>query len=364
MAGQIISRGPDKWMVRIFLGRNADGKRLYQNHMVNGKKKDAQKWLNDALTKKDLGIPTFKTKLFVGEYLNTWLETVAKPRVSERTFDNYAWLLDKAIAKLGKMPLSLLRGEEIQKYYGSLTPSIARHIHAPLRSALSQAVKWNLIHSNPCDTVELPNHRAREMQVLTAEEAARLLKVECKYSCLFAFLLTTGARPSEVLGLKWPDLDFERATATIQRTLQWHADGGFYFAETKTKGSRRTVPFPVSLVEQLKQHRANQAQALLKLGLKTDLVFANSEGMPLMRKNLVRRHFKPALKAATLPTDLTLYCLRHTCASLLLKAGIHPKVVAERLGHSSTKLTLDVYSHVAPGMQAEATACIEKALYG
>jgi len=83
-----------------------------------------------------------------------------------------------------------------------------------------------------------------------------------------------------------------------------------------------------------------------------------------MRKNLVRRHFKAALKAAKLPSDLSLYCLRHTCASLLLQAGTHPKVVAERLAHSSTMLTLDVYSHVAPGMQSEATACIERMLYG
>lgn len=202
------------------------------------------------------------------------------------------------------------------------------------------------------------------MQALTTEEATCLLKAESKHSCLFAFLVTTGARPSEALGLKWSDLDLERATVAIQRTLQWHADGGFYFAETKTKKSRRTVPFPGTLADQLKQHRASQAQALLKLGLKTDLVFANSEGMPLMRKNLVRRHFKPALKAAQLPLELTLYCLRHTCASLLLQAGVHPKVVAERLGHSSTKLTLDVYSHVAPGMQEDATARIAKAIYG
>lgn len=351
-------------MVRIFLGRTAEGKRQYQNHTIRGTKADAQKWLNDALTKKDLGIPTFQTKVSLSEYLAMWLNTVAKPRVSEQTFDSYEWLLDRVIAQFGKTRLSQLRAEDIQKYYGSQPTSTARHIHAPLRSALSQAVKWHLIHSNPCDSVDLPRHKVREMQSLTKEEATRLLAVPSKHASLFAFLLTTGARPSEALGLKWTDIDLDKATATIQRTLQWHTKGGFYFAETKTKGSRRTVPLPASLVEQLKAHRATQAEALLRIGVRTDLVFANSEGAPIMRKNLVRRHFKPALEKAKLPVHLSLYCLRHTCASLLLQAGTHPKVVAERLGHSSTMLTLDVYSHVAPGMQSEATACIERMLYG
>lgn len=364
MAGQIIKRGDRVWVVRIFLGRTSEGKRQYQNQTIRGTKSDAQKWLNDALTKKDLGIPTFQTKLSLGEYLGTWLNTVAKPRVSEQTFANYEWLLDRVITKLGKTRLSQLRAEDIQKYYGSQPTSTARHIHAPLRSALSQAVKWHLIQSNPCDSVELPRHKAREMQSLTKEEATRLLAVPSKHACLFAFLLTTGARPSEALALKWTDIDLDKASATIQRTLQWHTTGGFYFAETKTKGSRLTVPLPTTLVEQLKAHRANQAEALLGLGIRTELVFANSEGAPIMRKNLVRRHFKPALETAKLPSNLSLYCLRHTCASLLLQGGTHPKVVAERLGHSSTMLTLDVYSHIAPGMQSEATACIERILYG
>lgn len=118
------------------------------------------------------------------------------------------------------------------------------------------------------------------------------------------------------------------------------------------------------LVQQLKEHKAAQNERLLKLGIRTDLVFATSDGTPLMRRNLVKRHFKPALLAAKLPADFSLYGLRHTCATLLLQAGIHPKIVAERLGHSSTTLTMDVYSHVAPGMQSEATAKLERMLYG
>lgn len=126
---------------------------------------------------------------------------------------------------------------------------------------------------------------------------------------------------------------------------------------------RRSVPVPPSLIKQLREHRASQGEALLKLGVRTDLVFATTEGTPILRRNLVRRHFKPALIAAGLPADFSLYGLRHTCASLLLQAGVHPKVVSERLGHSSTTLTMDVYSHVAPGMQEAATAQLETMLY-
>lgn len=237
----------------------------------------------------------------------TWLKTVAKPRVSEQTFNSYEWLLGRITPKLGKVRLSQLRAEDIQKAYGSLPSSTARHVHAPLRSALRQAVKWHLIYANPCDSVELPRQQASETEWLTKEEAGRFLAVDGKYACLFAFLLDTGSRPSEALGLKWTDVDLEKGNLTIQRTLQWHATGGFYFGETKTKGSRRTIPLSASMARRIKEHRRTQAEKLLKIGVRSDLVFSNTEGAPLLRRNLARRHFKPALEKAKLSTALSLY---------------------------------------------------------
>lgn len=114
------------------------------------------------------------------------------------------------------------------------------------------------------------------------------------------------------------------------------------------------------MVQELKEHRATQAESLLQLGIRSDIVFATSEGGPIYRRNLLKRHFKPLLKAAKLPDDLTLYCLRHSCATLLLQAGVHPKIVSERLGHASIVLTLDTYSHVLPTMQDEATTQISE----
>jgi integrase len=382
-SGQIIPRGDNRWLVRIFLGRDENGKRRYTNKTIHGTKKDAQKWLTKAQRDRDLGIFVEPSTETVSQYISKWLETVAKPRVSEKTFEGYEWMLKHVKNQLGDIRLSELSTGDIQTFYASLSPSTARHAHAPLRSAMTAAVRARLIHINPCEAAQLPRHQAREMCALDRDEAARFLAVEGKFRALFAFAVTTGARPSEILGLKWADIDLDRATATIQRTLQWrqgpgkkaaaNADEakeknkethtGWYFTEPKTRRSRRSVPLPPGLVRQLRDHRLRQAEVLLSLGIRTDLVFTTDEGGPLLLRNLVNRHFKPALVVAKLPATLRLYDLRHTCASLLLQAGVHPKVVSERLGHASVTLTLDVYSHVVPGMQEQATAQLERMLF-
>ena len=153
----------------------------------------------------------------------------------------------------------------------------------------------------------------------------------------------------------------------MRRTLVWRKGGGWYFGEPKTSRSRRTIPIPRSLVNELADHRRKQVESRLRKGAdyqNNDLVFASGEGTPILLRNLVRRHFQPVLTHARLSPTLRLYDLRHSCATLLLSAGENPKVVSERLGHASIVLTLDTYSHVLPSMQQAATEKLERILYG
>lgn len=173
----------------------------------------------------------------------------------------------------------------------------------------------------------------------------------------------TGPRPAELFALKWSDIDFERATATIQRTLQWNQKGGgWYFDKAKTKRSRRTVPLPIGLVQELREHRASQAEALFKIGIRTELVFASVEGTPLHWQNVTKRHFKPVLQKAGLPRASASMTFA-TVARRLLQDDLNPKIVSERLGHASIVLTLDTYSHALPDMQSEAAESLQRRFY-
>jgi integrase len=249
-----------------------------------------------------------------------------------------------------------------------LSARTVRYAHTVLSSALKQAVKWRMINQNPCDLCELPRKEKKEMKHLSADETTKFLQAakDDKFFALFLLIIETGMRPSEYFGLQWKDIDFDGQVLSVRRAVHQQSGGGYGFAETKTKRSRRSIPFSKSLLSTLKKHRNRQLQERLKLGgsyQNLDLVFATEIGTPLNRKNFTERHFKPILKKAELP-DIRLYDLRHTTASLLLSAGENPKVVSERLGHASIVITLDTYSHVLPTMQKEATEKLERMLYG
>jgi len=170
-------------------------------------------------------------------------------------------------------------------------------------------------------------------------------------------------RQGELLGLGWEDVDLEAGVVQVRRTLTL-AKGGPRITEPKTPKSRRSVRLTASAVEALERHRERQHSGGAAAGEKWnawDLVFCTRRGTPIRRDNLHVRHWKPLLRRAWLP-DIRFHELRHTCATLLLTKGVHPKIVSEMLGHSSVSITLDTYSHVIPGLGDAAVRAMEDVL--
>ena len=373
MAGQIIKRG-ESWQVRIFLGRDANGKRKYFNKTIHGSKKDANKFLTAKLREKDLGIFIEPASMPLNEYLEKWLNEIAKQRVRESTFNQYALFVKAYIGKyLGLIRLSDIQAFQVQKFYSELlskglSARTVRYAHNILSSALKQAVKWKMINQNPCELCELPRMVKTEMMYFTPEETAKFLETakDNKWFALFLLAIETGTRPEEYLALQWKDVDFDNKTLAVRRAVNLQKGGGFIFVEPKTSRSRRSIPISNTCILALKDHRRKQLEERMKLGKdyqNLDLVFASEIGSVYDIKNLRNRHFKPIRDKANLP-KIRLYDLRHTTATLLLSAGENPKVVSERLGHASIVLTLDTYSHVLPTMQKEATNKMEKLMFG
>ncbi len=373
MAGQIFKRG-NAWQLKVFIGRDSQGKRKYDTKTIHGTKKEAQKVLNDMLRDADLGLLGNAQKQTLNEYLDFWLETIAKPRLQYRTLRDYYDMMRLYIREpLGNIKLADLKAAHIQKVYGEMqnkgySPRRIRYAHSVLSSALKKTVELDILPRNVAKFVQLPKQVRKEMDVLSKDESIRFLTVlqDEKHGVLLSFALATGMRVQEYLGLQWKDIDFEKGTATVQRAIVWHrSGGGWHFSTPKTAKSRRTVPLPTTTLKDLRKHKVKQNEQRLRLGTEwqnNNLVFASEIGTPLNPPNLTR-HFKRILKKTNLRTSIRLYDLRHTTATLLLQVGINPKVVSERLGHSSIVLTLDVYSHVLPTMQKEATEQLEAMIF-
>ncbi len=313
----------------------------------------------------------------IAEFLREWLNLDPKHRTTPKTFERYQEIVEKyLIPALGQIKLAEIKPAQIQKAYsvwldhgrlrgqGGLSPTTVRQHHRVLSRAFKQAVRWGVLSRNPADAVDPPPPVRREIQVLTHNQLADLLEAAQKTDLYLPVLIaaTTGLRLGEVFGLWWKDLDLENGALTVNQTLQ-ETKAGISFKPPKTPQSRRTVALPAITVDALKQHWKGQCEAWLVLGSGKDmneLVNADSDGAPISPKHF-NDYFNRIVKAAGVPR-ITFHGLRHTHLTHLLQAGVHPKVASERAGHTNIGITLDLYSHVMPGMQEDAAAKIDTAL--
>jgi integrase len=273
---------------------------------------------------------------------------------------------------LGRIKLKALtpahvRGLYREKLDDGLAPRTVQYIHVTLHKALKDAVMDGLIPRNVTDAVRAPRGKGKEINALSPDQARAFLEaaneVGDRFEALYVLATTAGLREGEMLGLKWEDLDFDAGTLSVRRTLSEARCGRFFEAPKNGKG--RSIQLTRQAVEALRSHRKRQNEERLRLGgLWEDrsLVFPAQVGTPMNAKNLTVRSFKPLLERAGLPHSVRIHDLRHTCATLLLGRGVHPKIVQELLGHATIAITLDTYSHVLPNMQGEAVSAMEGVL--
>lgn len=368
--GQIIARGERRWLVRVYLGRDRETrKRTYHNRTVNGSLRHAHAYLTKRLHERDLSRGVEGLQVTVDEFLDHWLKTAVKPKVRAKTYSDYTNMLSRYIRPaIGLRMLASLSPLEIQAAYQAmidrkLSARTIRYVHSVLRAAIRQAIRWQLLLADSTQGVQLPGQQCREMSVLTTEQARTFLKAASRspQACIFAVALTTGMRPSEYLALCWRDIDWDRGTVSVVRSIHRH-DGRWTFTDTKRARSRRIVKLQTWVLDLLRQLRAGAHSPAASDSAFADLIFTTARGEPINEEYLVKKHFKPLLRESGLP-NIRLYDLRHTSATLALTVGVAPKVVSEQLGHASAAFTLDTYSHVLPHMQDEAAAKMEAALF-
>ena len=364
MSGHITKRGKSSWAVVIDLGRDpVTGARKQLWRSVKGTKRDAEALLVQFLHQRENGIDAPPGRLTVAEYLQRWLSVYAQPNTAPKTFRRYEQIVRvHLLPVIGGTPLTKLRPLQIQGVYTQVlekgvSARTALHCHRVLREALQHALKWQLIPRNPADSVQPPRPQRYEIAAMGPDEVKRLLAAadETRYGDLIHLAALSGLRQGELMGLRWQDVDLEAGILHIRQTCQWLPRQGFIFRQPKTYRSARPVALSPASAQRLRQHRLRQLEERLAAGPAYQdggLVFANALGAPLHPTNLRRTWLRIADRAG-LPR-LRFHDLRHAHASLLLQQGVHPKIVSERLGHSTVGITLDTYSHVLPGLQAQA----------
>jgi integrase len=306
------------------------------------------------------------------EYLREWIEAI-KPTVRPTTWASYKGNVEQhLIPAIGSIPLQQLGAPRLNVFYakllengrkdgrkGGLSARSVRYVHAILHRALSDAVRWNRLARNVADAADRPRAGRPEMKTWTATELRAFLGhvADDEFSTAYLLLAMTGAGRGEVLGLRWRDVDLDGGRLSIIQTLI--APGYKLAFSTPKNGKPRSIAVDPGTVEALRTQRKRQLEQRLAFGPDwpdTDLVFTHADGTPV-NPVLFSKRFDRAVKASGLPT-IRLHDLRHSHATLALRAGIHPKVVSERLGHSTVGITLDVYSHVTEPMEQAAAATV------
>jgi integrase len=363
--GTIRRRADGRWEARVVL---AGGTRK----SIYGKtRQQVARVLAATIRDRDAGLTVYTERQTVDQYLASWLASKkhAVEPSSHLRYEREVRL--RLVPALGKTQLSKVSAQQVQALCAQeldrgLSTTSVRKMHAVLHDALDDAVRLGLLHRNVSSLIVLPAVRQHEMTPLTEEQARALLSAAHgdRFEALFTLALATGMRRGELLALKWRDLNLEASVLHVRANLQYSATG-WAIAKPKTARSRRSIALSPNVTDALQRHRVRQLQERARLGdawEDLDLIFPRRDGRFMWPYSLLQGTFYPLLKRAGLP-HIRFHDMRHTAATLLLARGVNPKVVSEMLGHANITITLHLYGHVLPHMQAHAAAVMDAMLW-
>jgi integrase len=378
MKGSVVQKrkGSRNWYAIIESRDEATGKRLRKwiSLEATGKR---QAQIECARIITELKNDTFQepSKTTLAEFFDRWLKHM-KSQVSPRTHEHYSEIVTKNIVPLlGQAKVSKLSAVQIAQAYttalesgrrdgkGGLSPRTVHHMHRILKQALGDASRWRLLVRNPADAVDPPKVSAKAMQTYDMPQTATLIEAIRPTRMFIPTILAVlcGLRRGEIAALRWKNVDLDGGNIAIVESAE-QTTKGIRYKEPKS-GKARNVRLSDTVIEELKAWRLRQVEELLRVGKRLNgdtFVAAQIDGSPLQPRSITHEWAR-VLTAKKLPR-IRFHDLRHAHATHLLASGVHPKIASERLGHSKVGITLDLYSHVMPGMQEDAVAKLDAAL--
>jgi integrase len=378
MRGSVVKRG-NTWSYVVDIGRDPmSGRRRQQWKGGFPTKREAERGLGHALAAVGAGAVPDAGRLTVGAYFDQWLAghvPSLKPSTAKSYREVVQWYIQPGLGRVKLVDLNALLIRSLyaellvhggRRKRAGLSPATVAVVHRVLRKALNDAVLWGLLVRSPLLGVKPPRHTRPEMHAWSPDEARRFLRsVEGdRLYGLWVLVLATGMRRGELAGLRWADVDLDAGALAVRRSrvsVAYAVDE----SDPKTRSSRRTISLDARVIAVLRAYRRLQLEERLAWGpawTDTGYVFTREDGYPLHPERITVL-FGRLVESSGL-SKVRLHDLRHTSASLMLAAGVHPKIVSERLGHSSTSITLDLYSHVIPGLQEEAAAKLGEKILG
>lgn len=349
-----------RWEGSVTIGLNENGS--LKRKTVSGKtENEVAKKINEIINNLNRGTFIEPSMLTLSEWIDKWFQNYVLPTKKPSTADGYEGMIRRYLKPtLGRIPLSKLRPDHLQSVYnnliGKLSPRTIKHINVMLHTCLEQARKNKLIQENITELVELPKVKQKEIQFLILGEQKKLMQVINSHRFGFAieFILATGLRHSELTGLRWSDVDFNKGSITIRQTIMrrknFDKNQGsktkIIISSPKTMKGERTIFLPPAILEKLKIHRKKQLKQKLLVADKwkdNDLVFTSEIGTVIEPSKLSRALHLLLEKAGLKPRGL--HSLRHTFATRAIESGMDIKTLSEILGHEDVTTTLNLYVH-------------------